>query len=170
MRYEHGTSPWKYEEDYRPKKKSKTKAKSQNKRKPANVAKKTSAKKAVSKKYMVLGVSIFFIFAFVISFRATQIEKADVNIQAQRNQIDKLKNENAELSLDLQKALSLTNIEKQAKDKLGMQKLQNNQIRYIKLDKRDYVEPVSIIRIEEKEESLFKRVINFFKGNNLDKE
>ena len=39
--------------------------------------------------------------------------------------------------------MNLTNIEKLAEKRLGMQKLDNSQKVYISLDKKDYVEPAS---------------------------
>lgn len=39
--------------------------------------------------------------------------------------------------------MNLSNIEKLAEDKLGMQKLDNSQKIYVNLDKKDYVESAS---------------------------
>ena len=160
MRYEYGTSPRKYAEEYIPKKKIRTS------RKPKS---KVNTNKNVKKKslnaYLYFGFAIIILFAFLVSIRSSKIEQRNVKIQEEKNQIEQIKNENVELNMELQKALSLNNIEKQAKDKLGMQKLKNSQIRYVKLDKQDYVEPVSITRIEDKKTSLWSKIVTFFKGN-----
>lgn len=159
MYYEHGTSPRKYDVDYNVKPKTKTKAK------PKKTIKKASKRKTALEHYGYIILGTILLFAFLVSFRSSQIEERNVQIQAEKREIEKLKNENAQLNMDLQKTLSLTNIEKQAKEKLGMQKLQSNQIRYVKLDKQDYIEPVSISKIEEKSESFFRKIINFLIGN-----
>ena len=157
MYYEHGTSPRKYNVDYdiKPKTRTKTKTKTQSKKK----------KKTAVQRYGYIVLGTFLLFAFLVSFRSSQIEAKNVEIQAEKKEIELLKNENAQLNMDLQKTLSLTNIEKQAKEKLGMQKLQSNQIRYVKLDKQDYIEPVSITKIEDSSNSFFSRIINFLIGN-----
>lgn len=155
MSYVHGTSPRKYERTCDVERRA-------PRTRPKKVNRKAEKKKTVYSKYFTIGVTVIIAFAFLISYRSSLIEEKSVRIQEERNAIEQLKNENVELNLGLQKALSLTNIEKQAKNKLGMQKLQNNQIRYIKIEKEDYVEPVSSTRIEEKQLSFFEKVINFF--------
>lgn len=156
MYYEYGTSPKKYDLEYSTKPKARTKSKV-NKKEKKVVRKKTALNRYVS---VLLGTIL--LFSFLISFRSSKIEERNVQIQSEKKQIERLKNENAELNMDLQKTLSLTNIEKQAKEKLGMQKLKSSQIRYVKLDKQDYIEPVSITRVEDKQESFFRKIINFF--------
>lgn len=158
MYYEHGTSPRKYDLDYDVKPKTRTKAK------PKKTVKKAVKQKTALNRYgyIILGTILFF--AFLVSFRSSQIEQRNVEIKAEKKQIEQLKNENAQLNMDLQKTFSLTNIEKQAKEKLGMQKLDSSQIRYVKLDKQDYIEPVSITRIEDTSTSFFRKIINFLIG------
>lgn len=155
MYYERGTSPRKYNTECTPRPKQRTKVQ------PNKQSKKVVRKQTPIQRYGSIILGIILLFAFLVSFRSSKIEERNVQIQAEKNLIEQLKNENAQLNMDLQKTLSLTNIEKQAKEKLGMQKLQNNQIRYVKLDKQDYVEPVSITRIETKQESFIQKIINF---------
>ena len=155
MYYERGTSPRKYNTECTPRPKNRTKVQ------PNKQTKKAVKKQTPLQRYGSIILGIILVFAFLVSFRSSKIEERNVQIQAEKKLIEQLKNENAQLNMDLQKTLSLTNIEKQAKEKLGMQKLQNNQIRYVKLDKQDYVEPVSITRIETKQESFIQKIINF---------
>lgn len=162
MRYEYGTSPRKYSRDYTEQKDIRTNQKPKQK---------VNSKKQITKKnslntYLYFGFALIIAFAFLVSIRSSKIEQRNVQIQAEKKEIEQIKNENIDLNTNLQKALSLTNIEKQAKDKLGMQKLKNSQIRYVKLDKQDYIEPVSVTRIDEKKESLWSKIVTFFKGNN----
>ena len=50
--------------------------------------------------------------------------------------------------------------EKQAKEKLGMQKLTNKQTVYITLPKKDYVEPATEEVIKETEKNWFEKFID----------
>lgn len=158
MRYEYGTSPRKYIQDDIQRKKVRT---------SKTIKQKVNNKKQITKKnslntYLYCGFALIIAFAFLVSIRSSKIEQRNVQIQAEKKEIEQIKNENVNLNTNLQKALSLTNIEKQAKDKLGMQKLKNSQIRYVKLDKQDYIEPVSVTRIDEKQESLWSKIVTFF--------
>ena len=59
--------------------------------------------------------------------------------------------------------MNLSNIEKLAKEKLGMQKLDNSQKVYVSLPKKDYVEPaVEEVKLDDTEENWFQKIINFF--------
>lgn len=158
MRYEHGTSPRKY--DYDQGQKTKKVNKTQARPKVRKVVK----KKNNFSKYLYIFGALFVAFAFIVSIRGSRIEEKNVKIQQSKKEVELLKNENAELKINLQKALSLTNIENQAKNKLGMKELDSNQIRYVKLDKQDYIEPVLITKVEEKKEPFYKKVIQFFTG------
>lgn len=161
MRYEYGTSPRKYTESYTQTKKTRTNVKPKRK-----VNTKKNIKKEPINTYLYFGFALIIVFAFLVSIRSSKIEQRNVQIQENKKQIEEIKNENAALNMNLQRNLSLTNIENQAREKLGMQKLKNTQIRYVKLDKQDYVEPVSVTRIEETKENLWTKIVNFFKNNN----
>ena len=54
----------------------------------------------------------------------------------------------------------MNNIEKIAKEKLGMQKLTNKQTLYVSLPKKDYVESASEKVVIEKEQNWFKNFVN----------
>ena len=156
MRYEYGTSPRKYEYTPETKRKPKTRSKTQSR--------KVVKKKATFPKYVYVFSALIISFAFIVSIRGSKIEERNLQIQQDKRAVEQLKNDNAQLKIDLQKALSLTNVEKQAKEKLGMRELQSHQIRYVKLDKQDYIEPVIITRVEEKKTPLYKKVLNLFTG------
>jgi hypothetical protein len=69
------------------------------------------------------------------------------------------------LEVSIQNSLNLNQLEKEAKEHLGMQKLTNKQTVYIDLPKKDYVEAGTekIIIIEEKE-SLIDSILNTIKN------
>ena len=56
--------------------------------------------------------------------------------------------------------MNLSVIEKLAKEKLGMQKLNNRQTVYVTLPKKDYVEPASEEVVQEEEENWFQKLID----------
>ena len=57
--------------------------------------------------------------------------------------------------------INLSNIEKQAKEKLGMQKLTNKQTVYVNLPKKDYIESTTDkVSIEKKNKNIFQQFVN----------
>lgn len=170
MRYEYGTSPRKYDEYYyrRP-----TQKKSSNKSMPKKAIKKKSIvvqnnaktqNKTVFKPKTIFALCIIFSLAISISSLSSRIEKNDMKISQEKNSIEQIKNENSKLDSQLQRAFSITNLEKQAKEKLGMQKLSKDQIRYVKINKEDYIEPVLSTVVQEKEKNIFEKIFDLLKG------
>ena len=70
--------------------------------------------------------------------------------------------ENEQLQVNIENSLNLSNIEKTAKEKLGMQKLDNSQKIYVNLPKKDYVEPASEEVMIEEEKNWFEKLIRYF--------
>ena len=62
----------------------------------------------------------------------------------------------------IENSLNLSNIEQQAKDLLGMQKLTNRQTEYVNLPKTDYIEAASEQVIIEENAGFFKTIKNWF--------
>ena len=87
-----------------------------------------------------------------ISYRNSQINEKFNEVQNLKEQLASLEKENQQLEVTIQNSLNLNNIEKQAKEKLGMQKLTNKQTVYVTLPKKDYIEPATekVIKTEEK--------------------
>ena len=55
----------------------------------------------------------------------------------------------------------MSNIEKEAKERLGMEKLTNKQTVYVTLPKKDYIESASEkVVIEEEDESWFQKILD----------
>ena len=71
-----------------------------------------------------------------------------------------LQKENEQLKVSIENGLNLNNIEKIAKEKLGMQKLTNSQTLYISLPKKDFVESASEEVVIEKEKSVFEQFVD----------
>lgn len=71
-----------------------------------------------------------------------------------------MQKENEQLKVNIANGLNLNNIEKLAKEKLGMQKLTNKQTLYVSLPKKDYVESASEKVVIEKEQNWFENFVN----------
>ncbi len=98
---------------------------------------------------VVIGI---FILLLTISYRNSQINEKFTEVQTLKKELSSLEKENQQLEVTIQNSLNLNNIEKQAKEKLGMQKLTNKQTVYVTLPKKDYVEPATeeVVKTEEK--------------------
>ena len=64
------------------------------------------------------------------------------------------------MKVNIQNGLNLNNIEKLAKEKLGMQKLTNKQTIYVSLPKKDYVESASEEVIIEDNKNWFEKLLD----------
>lgn len=165
--YQYETSPRKLEPDYTPRKKTYPKKSTAIKPKKVEEKKKqvkTKTKIQVNKQKMklVLSLAIGFVLLFTISYRNTKINESFKEVQTMKKQLSAIQKENEQLRVNIENSTNLTNLEQQAKTLLGMQKLANSQKIYVSLPKKDYVEPASekVVIEEEKEESLFDRIIN----------
>ena len=136
-RYQYETSPRKLEPDYRREKKQ------QNirvvKDLPKQEVKISKAQKIRHRKATLLVMAIFAVL-FTISYRNTQINEKFNEMQNLKTELSSLQKENEQLQVTIENSLNLSNIEKQAKEKLGMQKLTNKQTVYVSLPKKDYIE------------------------------
>ena len=110
---------------------------------------KEQKKKQKNLTLIVIGI---FILLLTISYRNSQINEKFNEVQTLKKELSALEKENQQLEVSIQNSLNLNNIEKQAKEKLGMQKLTNKQTVYVTLPKKDYVEPAveEVRRTQEK--------------------
>ena len=86
------------------------------------------------------------------------------------NQIQRLKalavelqKENDQLQVVVQNNLNISSVEQNARDNLGMQKLTSSQIRYVNIDKKDYVSP-SVATVKIQEDNVFTSIVKFIKN------
>lgn len=91
------------------------------------------------RKATLLVLAIFAVL-LTISYRNTQINEKFSEMQTLKTELASLQKENEQLQVTIENSLNLSNIEKQAKEKLGMQKLTNKQTVYVSLPKKDYIE------------------------------
>ena len=160
-RYQYGTSPRKMEPDYD----------SQTKRVPKKgnlkVVKdlpkqqiKVSKEQRKSQMKATLTVAGLFLLLLTISCRNSQIDKKFDQIQDQKKQLATLQKENEQLKVSIENSLNLNNVEKVAKEELGMQKLSNKQTVYVTLPKKDYVETASEKVVIEEEKSWWEEIVD----------
>lgn len=165
-KYQYETSPRKLEPEYAPKKNT-YKGKKSTARKPEEKIKKVSKKqiKEEQKKqrktiaYLVLGFGILF----AMCYQNAQIDENFEKMQDLKKELASVEKENSQLELAIESNLNLSNVEQQAKELLGMQKLTSKQIVYVNLDKDDYIEPAAE-SVTIAEESIFQKAVNLVKG------
>lgn len=158
-RYQYETSPRKLEPDIRKEKKR------QNikvvKDLPKQDIKLSKEQKKKHRKATLLVIAIFVVL-FTISYRNTQINEKFNEIQNLRTELSSLQKENEQLQVTIENSLNLSNIEKQAKEKLGMQKLTNKQTVYVSLPKKDYIESTTekVQISDNKNENWFEKFVD----------
>lgn len=158
-KYQYGTSPRKLEPDY-------TRKTSQRpKRKPLKVVKELPRQqiqisKEQRKKQMKTTVTVvgLFLLLLTISCRNSQIDRQFDQIQDQKKQLAALQKENEQLKVSIENSVNISNIEKIAKEELGMQKLSGKQTVYVTLPKKDYVESASEKVVIEKSKNWWEKV------------
>ena len=161
-RYQYETSPRKLETEYEPIRKTYPKKKSSTLKKK-NV--KPKQKRQLKSNVKAVG-AILLIFAslVVISYRNSQINERFNHNANLKLQLATIQKENEQLKVNLENSMNLSNIEKLAEEKLGMQKLDSTQKVYVSLDKKDYVEHASEEVIIEKNENWFQKLLNTLLG------
>ena len=157
--YEYGTSPRKLQPDESRKKqtqKRKLRVVEDLPRQDIKISKEQK-KRQIQLTLVVMGI---FILLLTISYRNSQINEKFNQVQTLKRELASLKKENEQLEVSIQNSVNLNTIEKQAKEKLGMQKLTNKQTVYVSLPKKDYVESASEKIIIEKEKNWFEKFVD----------
>ena len=142
--YQYETSPRKIQPDFDTRKKQTQNVK-------VNKDQKKNAKNnAKVKAKILLYLTIGFAVLFVIGYRNSQITETFNKKENLKKELSLAQKENEQLKISIENSLNLNTIEQLAKEKLGMQKLNNKQKIYISLDKKDYIETgAENIKIEE---------------------
>lgn len=159
--YQYETSPRKLKPDYDYNRTKKVVPKKASNKKNA---KKPQVKQNKKTETMIL-VAIGFIILLAISYRNTLINERFAEIKNLKTQLAAITKENEQLEVNIENSINLNNIEKEAKERLGMQKLTNKQTVYISLPKKDYVQSATEEVIIEKEVSWIENIINKILGN-----
>lgn len=159
-KYQYETSPRKLEPEYtpikHPYKTKKTTARKVKKTSNNNRAKQLKKQQNQAIKYLLIGFAI----VFGICYRNSQIDENFAKVQDLKEEVAEVEKQNAQLEISIENGLNLNNLEQEAKEKLGMQKLNSKQTRYITLPKSDYIEPAAEQVVIEEKEGGIKGIIN----------
>ncbi len=159
-KYQYETSPRKLEPEYTPiKNPYKAKKTTAHRiKKNSNNKKEKQLKKQQKQmiKYLIIGFAIIF----GICYRNSQIDENFAKVQDLKQEVADVEKQNAQLEISIENGLNLSNLEQEAKEKLGMQKLNSKQTIYITLPKRDYIEPATEDVILDEKQSGIKGIIN----------
>ena len=155
--YQYTTNPRKLEPDYKQtRRKKKLKVVEDVPRQKVEISKEQRKKQ---RKITLFVIAIFGVL-LTISYRNSQINEQFTVVQNLNEELASLQKENEQTKVSIENGLNLTNIEKIAKEKLGMQKLTNKQTIYVSLPKKDYVESASEEVIIEENENWFQKFID----------
>lgn len=155
--YQYSTSLRKLEPEYRSqKRKQKLRVVEDLPRQEVKVSKEQKRKR------IQLTITVIAIFGLLltISYRNSQINEKFNEMQSLKKELSSLQKENEQLKVNIANGLNLANIEKLAKEKLGMQKLTNKQIVYVSLPKKDYVESASEKVVIKDQTNWFEKLVN----------
>ena len=174
--YQFETSPKKLQPEYEPNeqnnptKKVKTKTKIETQKAPKvttehqvkrnKVSKEEVKRKATFVAYIIFGFAVLF----TISYRNSIINEKFNEKESLKAQLTDIQKVNEQLEVSVENELNLTSIEKLAKERLGMSKLNNEQKIYINLPKKEYVEAQSESLLNTKNESEYEKIINAIKN------
>ena len=139
--YQYETSPRKLKPEYETKRKTNQRKKYEEQIK-INEKQKKEAMKLEKKKHNknVAFIMAIFLILLAISYRSSLINEKFSALQKDKDILSAIQKTNDQLEVSIESSLNLKKVEETAKEKLGMQKLDNNQKVYVSLDKKDYVE------------------------------
>lgn len=101
-----------------------------------------SKSKTQSKSYAkkILAVGYVFVVLLLISYRYAVINSTFTEKENLKTELASIQKQNEQLRVNIEQNMNINTIEQEAKEKLGMQKLDNNQKVYISVPKKDYTE------------------------------
>jgi len=123
---------------------------------------KKTVKKVKNKNGKVLLGVIVFSLALTMVYRFTIINNLNLEVIELKSDLEEINTLNAQLKFAAEKSINLSEIEKYATENLGMQKLQNYQIEYINLEKKDLLTNEENIENENVISKIVSNIIEFF--------
>ena len=164
-RYQYETSPRKLEPEYSPvtKKYPKKSVTPRNRNKTKNISKASIIRRKDQFK-LIATVLIVFSAVLTMSYRNSQIDESFSKTEELKEKYMAIEKENDQMKVDIENSLNYNNVEQQAKELLGMQKLSNKQTVYVNLPKKDYIQPATETVVIEKNDGFINTVINKFKS------
>ena len=140
--YQYGTSTRKIEPEYSPKKKSSNLSAKEKKLRQQKQEERRQKIKLEKKKHHKNIAMIFAVFLvlLIVSYRNSLINEKFSEIQSKKSKLSSIEKANGQLEVNIEGSVNLGTIGNEAKETLGMGKLNNDQKVYVTLDKEDYVE------------------------------
>ena len=111
---------------------------------------------------MIMFLMAGFSILFAISYQNSLISESFNKKEQYKKEMEALSKTNQQIEVSIENNLNLNNIEQVAKDKIGMQKLSNDQKIYVSLPKEDYVAPAAEQVIIEEDSGFFEKLIQGF--------
>lgn len=161
--YEYETSPRKEEPEFLTRKRKNTSNTIHNKEELKRKMKNAQLIQTRNNIKHILEIGIGFIVLLVISYRYAIINSRFSEKESLKESLANIQKQNAQLQVSIEQGMNINNIEQAAKEKLGMQKLDNNQKVYINLQKKDYVESATNVKNSETE-SWWQKFLKTLKG------
>ena len=161
--YQFETSPRKLQPEYEPKKKKQVKRNVTKNVETQQNAQKQAKRKVKTEVKMIVWILLGFAIFCVISYRNSLINESFNDKEKLKQDLAVIQKENEQLQVSIENSLNLANIEQAAKDKLGMQKLNNSQKIYVSLPKKDYIEAATEEIIFTEELSWLEQLLGYMK-------
>lgn len=117
---------------------------------------------AMPKMKIVMLLITSFSVLFAISYQNSLISESFNKKEQYKKEMEALSKTNQQMEVNIENSLNLNNIEQAAKEKLGMQKLTNDQKVYVNLPKQDYVAPASEQVVMDEDIGFFEKLIKGF--------
>ena len=124
-------------------------------RAPKITMKKTTPKRGSASKVFLIALSAFSL-AFIVLSSKVETNKMYRQISSANQNLESMQSENVRLQSELESKMTLKNVEEYAVKVLGLQKLNNSQIKYVETQTDDVVE------IPEEEKNIFVKVKDKF--------
>lgn len=140
--YNYETSPRKLEPEYSPRRKKDT-------IKSAKVVKKQNISEKRKNIKNIAHIAVGFIVLLAISYQYSLVNTSFNEKENLKKELSDIKKQNEQLEVNIEQGMNINLIEQEAKEKLGMKKLNNDQKVYVALDKEDYTE--SSVKKEDNE-------------------
>ena len=127
-----------------------------------NEAAKSSKASIKPKLKIVMLLIAGFSVLFAISYQNSLINESFNKKEQYKKEAEALSKTNQQMEVNIENSLNLNNIEQVAKEKIGMQKLSNNQKIYVKLPKQDYVAPAAEQVVIEEDTGFWGKIVKGF--------
>ena len=89
---------------------------------------------------IILGIVIIFGILFLLCYQSSLINTSLNEKEQLKTELAEIKKKNEQLKVNIEQKMNINTVEQEAKDELGMQKLDNSQKVYININKDDYTE------------------------------